>query len=119
MELGGALAEQAGRLQVGADGLPRERRRLVLGEVQERERGRRLLWSAARGQRSLEILAQRIHRVLPGVRGVWDEPVQQRDRHGATAAALVFERSGYGRGVGEAALGEEAPHLQVGVGPRL
>ena len=129
VQLGGALAEQAHRGQVGADALVELGRRVVaaggLHQLEQRPRRHRRRAEAApppAGADPLEVAPEGVEREAPGIALVGDEPLQhgQGRRLAAAAAVAQVHPAGDRRHVAEVGRpGQVAADLEVGIDARL
>ena len=119
VHLAGALAQQAGELEVGADRVGHVGRQIVSGELDQPDGGHRGRARLLAGERALEEPHELVERVLPGIALVGDEPLQEADRDRLPAAAVILDRARRGRHVREARAGEQAGQLDLGVRARL
>ena len=114
-------AEEARRFEVAADHFQGKRRRLLVGQIEQRFGGdrHRRQFGVPR-QRPFAIAAERVEREFPASALVVNETLQHGERHRLAAALAVLQRAKHGRHVSKrAALRQETGHFQLGVEARL
>ena len=116
MKLRRAQAQKLGGLQGIAQTLERERRRRRAGRSEKPGGGsRQLLGEFRRRLDVVEITAQGVERVLPGVSFVRNEAMQDREQARLAPARTIGDLAGESRRRVEAPLLEESPDLRVGI----
>src|SRR5262249_7472092 len=114
VELGGAPAEQARRLELRAEQLARQRGRLAMRQLQDALRGQ--LDAMRAGDRLVEEALDLVNGERPGVAVVRDIALDDAHRSRLALLLAVLQRARHLGDVGEVGmLGEKAPDLELGI----